>query len=211
MGDFPQKGQKLFVSGGHPHEYSHIAWGGMETQFYGYIVGYKNAADIIIMNALEKDDISILDTHVFPACFLYRQYIELALKDLYLSNSGDTREEKSQTLKNCQHNLKKIWAKVKVLIIADFPDDDMQVIEAVEDYIHQFAAEDSNSFAFRYPITKDLSLVNENEKFINLVNLAERMDELESFLSAVSMGMSVHCDYESEMMSYYASEMESYY
>ena len=211
MSDFPQMGKRLFMSGGHPNTYSHIAWGNMETQFYGYIAGYKEAADTIIQSALDKGDISVLDTHVFPACFLYRQYIELALKDLYLSNAKDSREQKSQTLKSCQHNLNKIWLKVKPLILVDFPDDDVTVLDAVEDYIKQFAAEDNNSFAFRYPITKDLDLVNNKPKYINLINLAERMDELESFLSAVSMGMSVHREYESEMMSYYAEEMASYY
>ena len=211
MNNFPKKGNKLFISGGYQSEFSHIAWGDMEMQFYGYIVGYKEAADAIISEALEKGDVRTLDTYVFPACFLYRQYIELALKYLYLSNSGETKEAKIKTLKSCQHNLKHIWSKVKPLILADFPDDDAEAIEAVEDYIHQFAAVDGNSFAFRYPITKELDLVNDKEKFINLVNLAERMDELESFLSAASMGMSVHREYEADMMSYYASELSDYY
>ena len=211
MLDFPQPGQRLFISEGHPREYAHIAWGDIETQFYGYVRGYKEAADATIRQALEKGDPATLDTFVFPTCFLYRQYLELALKDIYLSNSKENRQAKIETLKTCQHNLLKIWAKVKPLIITDFPNNDRSVLSAVEDYIKQFAKADAGSFAFRYPVTKDLELINQQEKFINLVNLAERMNELEHFLSSVSMGMSAHRDFENEMLSYYAEDMEGYY
>ncbi|MDV0443828.1 hypothetical protein [Methanorbis rubei] len=94
MSDFPKKCEKLFISEGYPTEYSHIAWGDMNMQFYGYIQGYKNAADTLIIHALEKGCPFVLDTCVFPVCFLYRQYIELALKKIYLSNTKDTEEEK---------------------------------------------------------------------------------------------------------------------
>lgn len=100
---------------------------------------------------------------------------------------------------------------MKPLIIAGFPDDDESVLGAVEDYIKQFAKADAGSFAFRYPVTKDLEPINQQEKFINLVNLAERMGELEHFLSSVSMGMSAHRDFENEMLSYYAEDIGDYY
>ena len=48
VSEFPQSGQQLFVSSGSPKEYAHIAWGNMSAQFYGYIAGYKEAADAII-------------------------------------------------------------------------------------------------------------------------------------------------------------------
>ena len=208
---FPQMGQKVFISSGHPKEYAHIAWGNIGSQFYGYIVGYKEAADTIIQHALVKGDNRTLDTTVYPACFLYRQYLELTLKDIYLSNSKETIQEKEKTLRGCQHNLRKIWAKAKELIIDDFSDGDKVILKAVESYINQFADEDSNSFTFRYPVTKDLDPVHKNEKIINLKNLAKRMDELETFLSAVSTGMDVHRDLENKMIPYYAIEFDNYY
>lgn len=210
MTNFPIMGQTVFKESGAPGEYAHIAWGDIETQFYGYIAGYKEAADTIVQRALRRGDNRTLDTFIFPACFLYRQYLELTLKDIYLANSPDSTETKKRTLKRCQHNLKKIWIKVKKLIISDFPNEGRSDLEAAESYIFQFSDEDKNSFAFRYPITKDLDLIN-NKKFINLKNLAERMSELESFLSAVSMGMSVHRDFENEMKSYYDVDSEEYY
>ena len=104
MSNFPQMGKQLFISAGHPKEYAHIAWGDINTQFYGYIRGYKEAADTIIQQALKKGDNSTLDTYVFPACYLYRQYLELALKDIYLTNSKDSRQDKIAQLNHAVIN-----------------------------------------------------------------------------------------------------------
>ena len=75
MSDFPQVGRNVFIANGHPKEYAHFGWGDINSQFYGYIAGYKEVADTIIRHALEKNNSHILDTCVFPACFLYRQYL----------------------------------------------------------------------------------------------------------------------------------------
>lgn len=37
--------------------------------------GYKEAADNLIEYATNSNNIKILDTLVFPICFLYRQYL----------------------------------------------------------------------------------------------------------------------------------------
>ena len=142
--------------------------------------------------------------------FFISTIFKLSLKDIYLPNSKDSKQEKIQTLKQCRHDLWKIWGQVKELVIVDFPNDDRMVFEAVEGYILQFADEDSHSFSFRYPINMDLIQVNTQEKFINLKNLAERMEELESFLSSVSVGMSCHRDFENETLSYYKVDKASY-
>ena len=209
MSDFPKEGKELFVEGGHQREFAHIAWGDTDSQFYAYITGYKEAADLVIQNALEKGDPHTLDTFLFPASFLYRQYIELVLKDIYLSFSDDNREEKKTTIKRVSHDLVRIWDKVKPIILKYFPDEDKSPLIATEEYIKQFAEEDKNSFVFRYPITKKLELVHSEERRINLANLAERMDELKAFLSAVSGGISHMAEVEADIKADYESEMRS--
>jgi len=199
---FPKKGMKLFVQNGEYYDFAHFAWGSAESQFYGYIEGYKRSADVIINNALRKKRIDVLDTCVFPACFLYRQYVELTLKHLYLG----TAEEKTRTIKQASHDLKSIWKKVRPIIEGYYPTEDPTPLLAAEDYILQFAEEDKSSFAFRYPITKNLSLVHGKQRWINLRNLATRMAELESFLTGVQAGMEAMKDIEDEMKAYYAQE-----
>ena len=187
---FPQRGQKLFVSDSNYDETAQIGWKDVEGQFYGYISGYKEAADDVIRSALEKGKVGFgsLDKYVFPAVFLYRQYLELALKELYLVYSEETEDEKSKVIKACGHDLKKIWSKVKPIM--SLGDSDPS-ISAVEYYVIEFAELDSSSYAFRYPIDKKLNLVHAKPKRINLRNLAERMNELAWFLECAGTELEV--------------------
>ena len=215
--EYPKINEKLFLDGKDPGEYAYIGWGDEGVQFYAYSEGYKNAADLIIKHALTTGFLGDLDSLVYPACFLYRQYIELALKGIYLSNTKDTQQNKIATIEKCGHNLLKIWEKAKSLIIADYPNEDHGVLMAVENYIKEFDSEDKRSFAFRYPVDKKtLELIhnpfdgNNDEgqcrtrkvgRFIDLSNLLKRMNELHSFFYNVSADMDVKRDSEAEMQS----------
>lgn len=201
MDSFPKKGKQLFISGGSTHEYSHIALENEERQFRRYIDGYKNSADILVHQALEDGSYAVLDTFVYPIVYLYRHYVELTLKDIYLLNTKDSEDDKIKTIDRCQHNLMKMWFKAKPLISSSFPKDDMSVLDVVEDYISQLSEVDIQSFAFRYPITKRLSPVRDKAMFINLPNLAACMRELEYFLYSVSAGMDYQRECEGETMS----------
>lgn len=186
---WPDEYKGLFVQGGGYYEFAHFGWGGIWQQFSGYCIGYKRSADILIENALESQDISKLDTVVFPAFFLYRQFIELSLKQAILEFSIGSYTEKVATLKQLNHDLDSIWKEfVKVLPKARNKNE-KRTLKVVEKYILEFSAFDKSSFTFRYPITKDLTLIFGKEQRINLRHAKERMAELESFFSGASAYM----------------------
>ncbi|MDR2140337.1 MAG: hypothetical protein LBR11_00835, partial [Deltaproteobacteria bacterium] len=61
---------------------------------------------------------------IFPAVFLYRQYIELMLKNIYYSNSDESKDKKVETIKNCSQylNIKSYigyWPEVPVLTLGN--------------------------------------------------------------------------------------------
>ena len=74
---------------GNPQDQGNIAYVGWENEeesLYGIREGYKNAADDLVQLALDKcnvNDIKILDTYIYPICFLYRHSIEVSLKLIY--------------------------------------------------------------------------------------------------------------------------------
>lgn len=178
---WPNQYEKLFIDGGNYYEFSHIAWGNLETQIAGYRMGYKAAADNLIEDALSSKDISKLDTFVFPAIFLYRHYIELTLKDLIITLADLNREEKIQMLKKYSHNLDVLWkdfVKVSLDITGEAND---VALNTVGKYVQEFHCIDKGSVSFRYPFTKELELIFGNEKRINLRHLKERMEEIEMF------------------------------
>jgi hypothetical protein len=181
---WPQRGARLFVDSGSKYEFSHFGWeGGIEPKFDGYMRGYKKAADLLIESAIKTQDISIIDTIIYPVCFLYRQYLELAIKNIYISYSEDNLTEKANVFKNMNHDLIKTWNKIKPYLQEEADDIELDGIEIVEDYIKQFHEFDRSSYTFRYPITKSLTEVINDQKRVNLTELKSRMNELYHFFS----------------------------
>lgn len=75
---WPQKGDTLFASG--------IDWESEAlidqpwNSILVYALGYKDAADLVVAGVQSRDIAP--DLAVYPACFLYRHYLELMLKAL---------------------------------------------------------------------------------------------------------------------------------
>lgn len=227
---FPAKGKKLFISTNKYLEFSHFGWGNINSQFYGYIKGYKESADTLVDYALASNRIAILDTYIFPVLFLYRQFIELSLKSLYLEYADDSMNEKIQTIKQVNHNLAKMWNKLKpTLINASHDKSEKEIIKVVESYIIQYHNFDSSSFKYRYPIDKDYNPLLKGEERIDLVNLKDRMTELDNFFGGVDgqldylkeckyeqeqylreIEAEMKAEYEAEMRAEYEAEMRSY-
>jgi hypothetical protein len=188
---WPQTGAKLFIEGGNYHEFSHFGWGNTPQEFAGYIYGYKEAADTLISQAISSKDISKLDTWVFPVLFLYRQYVELQMKDLVLNYGNMDLEEKKNFLKKAGHDLMKIWNKLKPTLENIASDNkEKNDVEIAESYVKQLHDRDPNSVVFRYPIGMDLQKALDKEYKINLKNLSLRMQELENFFNGVDGALS---------------------
>lgn len=208
---WPQKGNKLFIDGVNKYEFAHFGWEHTETQFWEYREGYKTAGDELINFAIKSKNIKILDTFIFPVCFLYRQYLELVMKYIYLYFSDANKEEKIKTLKDTSHNLYEIWYKIKPLLQEAANERDKEAIEVVEDYINQFSAFDKSSVTFRYPVTKKLDGVLTGVQSINLPNLKDRMNELCNFFEGCIGKLSEIKKFKAEMLREYLSEIENGY
>ena len=221
--EFPKKGKKLFTSTANYHQFSHFGWGDIDSQFYGYIKGYKESADRLVEYALQSKNIAILDTYIFPIIFLYRQFIELSLKSLYLQYSEESMPDKMKIIKQVNHDLAKMWSNLKpVLLEASDSDEEKDSINNVEDYILQYHEFDKTSFRFRYPIDKDYNPCIKGEHRIDILNLKERMTELDNFFSGADgkLDFLKECKYEhlqylkeleAEMRAEFEAEMRAEY
>lgn len=208
---WPQKGKTLFTTTDKYLEFAHVGWGDVGVQFYGFIKGYKDAADKLVEEAIKSKNIAILDTYVYPVLFLYRQFLELSMKDIYLSYSNHDLEQKIKTISKVSHDLEKIWFIIKPIIqegnTGDNTDD---TLEIVEDYINQFNSFDKSSFRFRYPIDKKLNPTIEKEDRIDLANIKARMTELESFFFGIDGMLDELHQYRYEEAQEYAAIMKEY-
>lgn len=203
---WPNEYKQLFIEGGEYYEFAHFGWGDTWQQFHGYCMGYKESADILIQNAIASKKIYILDTVVFPAFFLYRQFIELSLKQSILMFSSGSYREKVETIRRLNHNLIAIWGEFSSVLPSPRNDEEKSTIEVVKKYIIEFDQFDKSSFSFRYPIRKDLALIFGKEKRINLRHVKERMDELGNFFSGTHAYMADMQEMEQEMRAEFEDE-----
>lgn len=203
---WPSEYKGLFVQGGDYYEFAHFGWGHIWQQFYGYCTGYKKSADRLIDDAIASRDIARLDTVVYPAFFLYRQFIELSLKQVILQFSSGKYSERIATFKKLNHDLVAMWKEfIKVLPEAR-NSDERTTLEVVEKYIQEFSTADKSSFSFRYPITKDLELIFGKEQRINLRHVKDRMAELEAFFSGIDAYMDDLRTCENEMRAEFEND-----
>lgn len=197
--NLPQAGKKLFIEGGGYFSFAHIGWGGTGAQFHSYIAGYKMAADSLVDWSISSKRIEVLDRVFYPICFLYRQFIELSLKEILIYYSDLDRGEIKKKL---NHNLLDLWKCVKSLFLEISPEDDTMILNA-ESYIIEFNAVDQSSFTFRYPITKDLEGVIKREQRIDIPNLKARMNELYNFFEGSTDILSEIKTFEDELERYF--------
>jgi hypothetical protein len=173
----------------------------LSDPFEVYVMGYKEAADSLINQVMESG--SHQDILVFPICFLYRQYIELRLKEVI--RSGRLLLDEPDGFPQ-HHNLQKLWpvalGVLKKVYAEDLePEDDLALAAHV---VEQFSSVDQGSFAFRYPTDKSGNNPLDGIRHINLYRVAEYVNAFAEVMDAGSMGISVYLDQKSEIASHYA-------
>lgn len=204
---FPEKGDQLFTSESKSHYNAQLNYDRYsDDTLFRYVIGYKEAGDRLVRSLME--DSRHLDLVVFPIVFLYRQYLELRLKQLI--KEGSYFLEKPFVPRK-QHRLDTLWYECKSFLKQIEPKVTEQEVAGLEACILEFHSIDPFSMAFRYHVdTKDNPSLPPDLRYINIPNLAKVMAKIDSFLDAVYMTISVAIDQKQEMeeafKDYYPSE-----
>ena len=190
---YPRRGSQLFIENaneqqavlGHPF---------FTSKYYEYEIAYKVAADTLVESSIKTDGIFSC-VCIYPIAFLYRQFLELRLKDILWKYYPNFEKVKATTGGNLSgsHNLYLLWKKLREYFencsctipeqIKGLPRS--EVLEAVEDLIAEMRIFDRNSEAFRYPFSKKNTKSFPNMISVDLENLKERMNELANFLAYI--------------------------
>ena len=146
--EVPQKDDKLFKKGDDRQLNAQID--NNNLNFDSYARGYKKAADILVEHIKdEQQDINLL---VFSIVFLYRQCIELRLKDII--NKGKELFGLSKDIPK-HHDINRLWEECR-----EIADKTISYIsygfdrKILNDLIKQFMDVDKISTTFRYPVDK---------------------------------------------------------
>lgn len=149
----------------------------------GYYLSANLSAEYVVQNGREQDHL------VYPITFCYRQYLELALKELIqkgrrlLSEPGDYVK---------RHELDRLWNTAKPILMKVWPEGPRADLEAVERILLEFQRVDPKSDAFRFPEGVNGEQPLAGLTHINIRNLANVMERLYNFFGGSVMGISTY-------------------
>jgi hypothetical protein len=196
--------------GGSYYSQSVVGYQYNAEKFSPFVKAYTESAEYLYKRIC--DDISLKEALFIPMCYLYRNAVELSLKETLFEECEFTFQEAVKHLKVRKHSIQALWNVIrgKVIEHADAPAGDT-TIENVERYITQLHNIDGTSDKFRYPTNKCLQLHFSTKKKLDIDNVNKFFSQLLSFLDAVNGMMSQHNEWKAEMEAEYRSEMASYY
>jgi len=146
---------------------------------------------------------------VYPIAFLYRQYLELRLKELILIGSALLDKD---TKVPTTHNLVSLWRLARPNIEAVWPGSETnEYLNLVEERLKELCDLDSGSHAFRYPEDTKGEATLTGIMYINLKQLVDVIQGISNVLEGSSTGMGEHLNSKNEMMAEYRAEMRREY
>lgn len=198
----------IFLEEGGDYYYqSVIGYSYNKDKFYPYVKAYTESAEYLY-DCMSKD--SELNELLFiPMCYLYRNAIELIMKEILFEECSYSFQEAVRLLNSKKHSILALWNSIKSDIIkhAQDPEEDTTIAN-VEKYIKQLHSIDGQADKFRYPTDKYLNLYFKTSKKLDLGNVANYFGELATFLSGVCAMMSAHNEWLAEMEAEYRADME---
>ena len=177
--DWPRKNEVLFRLDDDYHNNACLTPRWMSFASYGE--NYKDAADTLIAAAIDGN--TYVDSVVYPAVFMYRQYLELTLKDI-ISRTRHLEHDGEGFPKT--HRLDALWPTAKRLLQNHYGAESPKELGYLDACFNEFAEHDPNSMAFRYPFDKGGNRYLMKLSHVNVRHLRDTMGRISSFLSCIA-------------------------
>jgi hypothetical protein len=162
-----------------------------------YAEGYRLAADHVLLVALEKS--SERDFLIYPICFLYRQFLELSLKEAIHYTEELVEGEVGRVPDH--HRLEGLWARFQIAM-KKVTDGSLDAeVAVIENAVTQFGQLDPTSQAFRYPADREGEPIRHIRERVNLPTLRQEMANAARAVQMVTGGLSAMVDLQRELYS----------
>lgn len=187
---FPSEEKNVFITSGDKSRQATISSPFFRSKYYEYELAYKRAGDILVEQALEDASL-FLCVSIYPITFLYRQFLELYIKDILLRFDADFDGNKKPY---SAHDVYPLWHKLLDIVrlkITDFPKqllnmDFVDILCATDAYFAEISVLDNGSMSFRYPDNKVHTENFFNKEIpVDIKNLKDRIDELANILHLI--------------------------
>lgn len=199
-----KKKKALFLEeGGSYYRQSVIGYSYNQNKFRLHVRAYHECAKYLYERI--NDNPGKKDSFFIPMCYLYRNSIELIMKEILFEECSYDFQETVKLLKKKKHKVLGLWNS----IIGDIEDhmktrQNDPTIQNVEKYIKQLNDIDGSADKFRYPTNKHLQLHFKKIKKLDIHNVSNFFEELFNFLGAVCLQMSIQNELKAEIeLEYY--------
>ncbi len=164
---------------------------------HGYINGYKLAADSLVLqvNDTGRDQ----DYLVYPIVFLYRQHIELLLKNI-VSNGRQLLDQDGGYPKH--HKIDELWKTVKGILRKVFESNIDKKFAQVEHVVNELAKADPDSMSFRYSTDRSGKGSTDGIFYINLRHLGQMINDISEELDCADSVIMHYLEARTNMQSW---------
>ncbi|HLO71802.1 MAG TPA: hypothetical protein VK167_13070 [Flavipsychrobacter sp.] len=158
-----------------------------------YADGYLHGANALVDQCYQ--DHTLNDILIYPMVFLYRQYIELRLKEIIFGLKYCLGDDPSFPK---HHKIDILWKDFKFLYKSIGEENNSDVLNNGGRLINELSQIDPLSMAFRYPVDKD---GNDTIKLkrISISNLQSVINKLANLLDAISDQVAYYKDIKNDM------------
>lgn len=190
----PSKTDKFFESEG--EWWNNACLNYAADGWYLYAIGYKEAADSLVKSVIKREIRQ--DIVVYPILFLYRQHLELILKDIIRQGRRllDINEKFPLT-----HRIDELWTICTELLRNISPDDSIEEQHHIRRLISEFCHVDPTSMAFRYPEDKNGKLSLPGFKNINIESVKDVIEKISTTLLGAGSMIDEYISIQSDMYS----------
>lgn len=169
---------KFYGNGERPNPdcFCHYGWEGTGSfAFWKYAVAYFDSAEALFDKFKQsRGDFAILDGIGLTICFLYRHFVELSVKYLFIKFGAKDINQYKDFLQN-GHNLFDLWKETKPVLKGLRQRAGSSVsIGCLEHYILEFHKFDEKEEAMRYPVKNNLEQMHESTR-LDIYSLHDRM------------------------------------
>lgn len=145
-------------TGGYYYAQSVVGYKYNKDVFYSYTKAYLETANYLkwYCKNIKGPKKNICMKKIFlPMCYLYRNSIELSLKQIWFEETEENFQKKCKFMLGKKHSINGLWNKIKPYVTHIFnSEDDLENIKVIEDYCLQLHNFDNDANKFRYPMTK---------------------------------------------------------
>jgi hypothetical protein len=161
-----------------------------------YARGYKDAADHLVKHVVERR--AHQDVLVYPILFLYRQFLELQIKELI--RLANRLLDKSDGVPK-HHRISALWATCRPMLREIAPGDSDSELDDVGRLIGDFSRVDPTSTAFRYPEDREGNPSLHGLSHINLRNVRDVIAKMSILLTGADAMLGEYLQHKLEMES----------